>query len=137
MGPAIKEKFEVYCPNTACPDVKQTGIPGEYRDGIAQCPRCGCSLVPASPSSAEEAEEQDEPREVSYEFEAFVPVWEVANRALVPLVHSLMDAAGIRYFIRDENILHRLTALRGAEVFVDPSRVDEARAILSELEVRG
>jgi hypothetical protein len=51
------------CPNAECPDRIISGIPGEYRDGIEKCPKCGSDLVPdellqALPSEPDTALEQ-------------------------------------------------------------------------------
>jgi hypothetical protein len=45
----------VFCPNRECVDFRETGEPGEYREGIAVCPKCGTRLV-ARPPVLHEAE---------------------------------------------------------------------------------
>ena len=121
----------MYCPNTACPDVQRTGRSGEYRKEVTVCPRCGSYLVTQAPGG--EVVEVAQGVAIAYDFEAFVPVCEIKNRGLIPLVHSLLDAADIRYFVRDETILHTLPVLRGAVVCVEPSRVHDVETILAEL----
>jgi len=39
----------MYCPNRECPDFKETGMHGEYVEGITVCPFCGNSLVEEVP----------------------------------------------------------------------------------------
>ena len=39
----------MYCPNRACPDFQESGEPGEYRDEIRVCPKCGARLVAEPP----------------------------------------------------------------------------------------
>ncbi len=41
----------MYCPNPNCPDVQESGEPGEYRDDVRACPKCGAELVPGTPSA--------------------------------------------------------------------------------------
>jgi hypothetical protein len=64
--PPGKGASTVFCPNRECPDVEESGAPGEYREGIVLCPKCGTRLVPERPvlagdeePGAEGAEEQD------------------------------------------------------------------------------
>jgi hypothetical protein len=46
----------VFCPNRDCPDFQGSGVPGEYREDIMVCPKCGASLV-REPPVLREAEE--------------------------------------------------------------------------------
>lgn len=124
----------MYCPNRACPDVKRTNNPGEYRREITKCARCGSGLVSELPTWAAEPAVESPSQDASYEFESFVLIYRATNQALVPVVHSLLAAAGIRYFIRNEKILHRTALLEGTQVLVEPARAEEALNILSELE---
>ena len=41
----------MYCPNRECPDFKETGVPGEYVEGVTVCPFCGASLVEEMPAA--------------------------------------------------------------------------------------
>jgi len=38
-----------FCPNRECVDFHQTGEPGEYREGVVVCPKCGIHLVVERP----------------------------------------------------------------------------------------
>lgn len=57
----------MWCPNRECPDFVEDGQPGEYRDGIATCPKCGATLVPewppAEPGRSGDAGAAGEPAE--------------------------------------------------------------------------
>ncbi len=39
----------MYCSNPECPDFKETGVPGEYVEGVTVCPFCGSDLVEQMP----------------------------------------------------------------------------------------
>jgi hypothetical protein len=39
----------MYCANPRCPDLKGTGEPGEYVEGVTTCPYCGSALVVKKP----------------------------------------------------------------------------------------
>jgi hypothetical protein len=39
----------MYCANPRCPDLKRTGEPGEYVEGVTTCPYCGSALVAKKP----------------------------------------------------------------------------------------
>ncbi len=43
----------MYCPNRECIDFEETGEPGEYRDDIEVCPKCGARLVHEAPDLRE------------------------------------------------------------------------------------
>jgi hypothetical protein len=55
VEPAL-EGTGVFCPNRDCPDFRESGVPGEYREGIVVCPKCGARLV-SEPPVLREAEE--------------------------------------------------------------------------------
>ncbi len=40
----------MYCPNLECPDSRQTGVPGEFVEGVTACPFCGSALVEKMPT---------------------------------------------------------------------------------------
>ena len=48
----------MYCPNRECPDFQESGEPGEYRDGMRVCPKCGAELVAAVPEDLRRATEE-------------------------------------------------------------------------------
>ena len=43
----------MFCPNRECLDFQESGAPGEYREGIVVCPKCGAHLVPEPPVLSE------------------------------------------------------------------------------------
>ena len=128
------------CPNDDCPDVRITGKRGAYRDGIRHCPRCGFALVPAVDSDDEIPAPEPPAR---WEFETFEPIVVLRKATLVPLVRSLMTAAGIRHMVRDEGTLEVHGYPRffpGRDLFgvptlyVEPERADEARGLLDGID---
>ena len=128
----------MYCPNPDCPHAQRTGEPAEYRGGITECHDCGSALVEARPTERVE--------ESGTEYEEFVPLLSLPNAALVSFVQSLLESAGIRFFIKGERLqdllgLGRFGAgfnlITGPPVlFVESARADEARELLAELEDR-
>lgn len=83
------------CPNPGCPDRRLTGVAGEYRDGVERCPRCDGRLVHRRRDAAGRRGDADESAEL-------VLVAEVSNPAVLVVVKSLLDSAGIRWFTRNE-----------------------------------
>ena len=73
--------------------------------------------------------------------ERFVSVLEINNTTLIPIVKSLLDEAGIHYFIKNERLHDLVGYLRLSsggynswwqpEVLVQSSRVEEARELLN------
>ncbi len=138
----------MFCPNSECPDVKRTGLPGEYRPGIHECPRCKTTLVAEKPTQVKEVESfqpENERQRITAEMGSdseerewanFVSVAELPNVSLVAFAKSLLDGSGIRYFIKNE-AFHRLegfaTPLWIPEVLVEPGRAEEARRLLARL----
>jgi hypothetical protein len=74
----------------------------------------------------------------------FVPVLTLSNAALVSFARSLLESAGIRFFIKNEGVqdlfgMGRLGSgfnpLTGPPIiYVDPDRVEEARDLLADLD---
>lgn len=109
----------MFCPNPECPSVR-SGEPAEYRAGSTECSDCGSKLVEARP----EWELLDYAR--------FERVFEIGNAALVPVVDSLLQTAGIRFFFK--GVGTGLDFVLGpAQVYVEPDRAEEARELLKEL----
>lgn len=131
----------MYCPNRECPDVATSGLAGEYRPGIHICPKCGTKLVDERPEFPDPNRAEDEPA-ATLEYEEFVTVLRIHNTAVIPVVKSVLQSAGIRHFVKNERT-HDLIGyprlspggyspiLGAPEVLVEPSRADEARAILA------
>jgi hypothetical protein len=112
--------WRMYCPNPDCPNARSAGEPAEYREGVTRCVDCGATLVEARP----------EPLELA--FERFVPVHEIGNAALLPIVESLLQSSGIRFFVK--GIGGGLDFVSGpVKVYVEPHRAEEARELVAEV----
>ena len=130
----------MYCPNVECPDVKRSGIPGEYRPGISVCPKCGHPLVDSQPELAT-VESSNE--ELAVEYQEFVEVCSLHDPGAVPLVKSLLMSAGIRFFIKNERVQQLIgggtlgigyNLIAGPPlVLVEPGRAEEARQLLLDV----
>ena len=72
-----------------CPDCG-----AEYRPEFTECAECGVSLVNALP-----AEERPDPDSKT------VPVFRTSDAMLLPIVKSLLESAGIEYFVQGEEAL--------------------------------
>ena len=66
----------------------------EYRDGFTHCADCDVDLVAPPPPPPPDERPSIE----------LVKVWEGGNPALVPVLESLLDDAGIEYSTTSENI---------------------------------
>ncbi|MCP3978139.1 MAG: DUF2007 domain-containing protein [bacterium] len=120
----------MFCPNPECPDFKATGAAPEFRPDVIVCPKCGTGLI---------AERPDMP-----DYEEFVPVMTIEEGTLVPIVQGLLEGAGIHFFIKNERAQELVgwgrigsgynVATAPPVVIVEPSRADEARALLQEIE---
>jgi len=87
----------------------------------------------------EEDDRSEEP--VAFHGE-LVQIRQLQNTALIPLVKSILQAQGIRHFIKNERTHELMGYMRLGynpwigvpEVLVDPARAEEARELLAELE---
>lgn len=101
------------------------GEPAEYRSEFSECTDCGSPLVATRPEPWVEPEYE--------EYEELVPVFDLPNPALASFIASLMESAGIRFRIGGG--LVGFNVLAGPQVlFVEPSRAEEARELLAEVE---
>jgi hypothetical protein len=101
----------------------------EYREGYVRCGSCEIDLI--------------EPTPVEPEIE-LVKVYETGNPALIPVVESLLDDAGIEYMTKNESIQDLFGwgrfpssisyAIGPVEFYVREDAADEARAIVETLE---
>jgi len=81
--------------------------------------------------------------EERFQYEEFVPVKEVVRAALVPFVESLLQSAGIRFFIKGERVQDffgwgrfgsGFNIITGPPtVYVEPAKADEARELLADV----
>jgi len=103
----------------------------EYRDGIHVCAECGAELVATLPH------EVDPDPELAAAFTT-------ADSSLLPIVKSVLDAAGIPYLVQGDETLGLFPLGRfgvgvskrtlGAIVRVPRSRLEEARELLRGIE---
>lgn len=100
----------------------------EYREGIVECPDCEVPLV-------------DELPVVPHPERDFVPAFETSDVALLPVVHSLLEAAEIPYVVQGEESMGilpvgQMSGLVGrgkglvAIFHVDRERLAEAQELL-------
>jgi hypothetical protein len=104
------------------------GCGSEYRDGIFRCGECDVDLV-VEPPRVEQRGDPD-----------LVAILTTSDSALLPLVKSMLDAAGIPYVVQGEETLGMFPLGRfgvgvtkrmlGAIVRVPADRADEARELL-------
>jgi hypothetical protein len=102
----------------------------EYREGFTRCAECETDLVEPATNDVEIG---DPP----------VKVYETGNAALIPLLESLLDSAGIEYLAKGEGIQDlfgwgrlgsNLNYVIGpVEFLVRADQADEARAIIETL----
>lgn len=128
------------CPNAVCPDILRSGFPGEYRQGIALCPKCGTGLVRAF--SGRVGWESDGLRQEVFYYD-YVPACTLCDVQMVPLAKSLLEAEGIRFHIRNYADQHFYGAgavgtgynlVTGPPVVMaSPNRVQGIRELLCEL----
>lgn len=125
------------CPNEACPDVRDTGLAGVYRDGVDLCPTCGTGLQAVAVDTGGESG----PEGPRLEVETWDTVGFVADRNLLPVMRSVLQAADIPFVVRNEfdqfaSIYGAVASKLGLKVMapaiaVPSDRVDEARALLT------
>ena len=102
----------MYCTNRKCPDYQSTGIHGEYREGITQCPYCGEALAAEDPAGhPSAAEPEPEFQELGAAPEAqntanihgdLEPVFESSDPTEIPVVRSFLDSHGIPHVVVGE-----------------------------------
>jgi hypothetical protein len=109
-----------------CRSCRQT-----YSEGT-NCPRCDAELVPADP-----ADRTDEDAEM-------VAVLRTSDSNLMPVVKSVLDAAGIPYVVQGDEAMGLLplgpfgggvfSRVLGASILVPADRAEEALALLESFE---
>ena len=103
-----------------CPECK-----AEYVDGIIECADCHVKLVWALPNAKEKT--KGEPVE-------WAPLVSSANQADLALIKSLLEGEDILYWIQGEHrgmMMHGMGL--GAIVHVDKERLDDATALIQDL----
>ena len=133
----------MYCANRECPDFEATGFHAEYVDGVTVCPTCGEFLVDRLP----EGDAGDHPSRDSRATGAgdeLTEVFSSSDPSEIPIVRSLLEAAGIPCLTRGEEGFDSFRGSRsafrynpraGAIVFLVPADLaDDARALLQQVD---
>jgi hypothetical protein len=107
----------MYCPNCRA----------EYVDGITECPDCHIPLV-------EELLEETEPKD----FLPYVKVLATFNSADLIVIKSLLENAGLDYYIEGENFHYLgIPPAQAVKLVVREDQVETAKELLSGLDLRG
>jgi len=108
----------------------------EYMPGFTRCSDCLIDLV--EPGEATEPEAAVQPSRPAALTDP-VCVYRATQRGRLPLAESLLQSAGIPFTVLGEH-LQQLTGLDvygPAEVYVSAADVDDARAVLADLDRQG
>jgi hypothetical protein len=114
-----------------CPECRS-----EFREGVTRCPDCDVDLVGALPPEPQGMAEME-----------LEQVFETTDPNLLPVVKSVLEAAGIPYLLEGEEafgllplaggfVNERHQAL-GVEVHVPRERAEEARELLASAAADG
>ncbi|MDQ3281231.1 MAG: DUF2007 domain-containing protein [Acidobacteriota bacterium] len=101
---------------------------GEFRDGFTRCNDCDVDLVDALPQSGDRDDHDVR----------LMRVFETKDPGLVAIVRSLLDDAQIEFVTNAEDLQYLfysgLPVTNGVEFWVREDDLEEARALLAELE---
>jgi hypothetical protein len=111
---------EITCPS--CKAVVQLNK-DELRNHLFRCPECD-SLINVSINGAMIIEDQD-----------YIEILSSLNQADVSILHSMLDGAGLDYYIAGENFLGADPLIAPARVFVASDQVDQAKELLKDFDV--
>jgi len=123
----------MFCPNPDCPGVVRSGPAGEYRAEFTNCSECGATLSAEPPQRNPEFSRETGPDEDL----DFVVVGRLDNPASLAVARAMLDEAGIRHFIRNQQSFSPWGGTAGAgvlgpaELAVEPDRADEAEQLLA------
>ena len=128
----------MFCPNPDCLDFVESGVHGEYVDGISSCPTCGSYLVEKGAlESAGLSQIVDHDIDVEMVFVS-------ADTTEITVVRSMIEGAGIPYImdgLADQEYLGLGQAgigigrRGGVGIRVRTEDVEAVRAMLQEYEV--
>jgi hypothetical protein len=133
----------MYCPNPDCPDFKETGVPGEYIEGVTICPFCGSNLVEQIPDTrpeedrGEAEEDEDESSSVDDLDEDLVAVASYNVRQDAELMITFLISRGIDVFESPDDCGGTDPAIGFAtrtRLLVPASQAEEASALIKEAE---
>jgi hypothetical protein len=96
----------------------------EYREGFAECADCGVALVWEKPAIAEDE---------NAGYVRYTEIVRTFGLADVAIIRSLLEEAGIDYFIKDEHYALVRPLVEPPKVMVNRDQVEEAREILKDL----
>ncbi len=92
----------------------------KYEKHITLCPECGATLV------------KELPPEKEPEYTELVTVYTTADAGLLGLAKSILEDAGIDYYVRGEST-KTLFAAGFMELQVHPEEADEAEMLIEEM----
>ncbi|MBP7147233.1 MAG: DUF2007 domain-containing protein [Acidobacteria bacterium] len=117
------------CPNADCPERRDLGRAGEYRNDVVLCPLCGATL-------AGEADHPAQPGPVPTETVPLVTIAQTANAVQAHLIRGALEARGIPAFLFDENVVRLnwfwANAIGAIKVKVPADLAEQARDALAE-----
>lgn len=100
-----------------CPRCKN-----EYAKDIKICPNCGTLLKETL------AQEDTEPQ-----FVELVTIFETRDRALISFIKSVLEEAGIKYFVNGESLLNLGRAAVDVKIQVEKKDIGTASELLKDI----
>jgi hypothetical protein len=98
----------------------------EYREGFTRCADCGTTLVWEKPAEVEDD---------GADYVEYTEVLRTFSLADVAIIRSLLEDAGIDYYIKDEHFALVRPLVEPPTVMVNKDQVQEAREILKDLKI--
>ena len=108
----------MFCPKCKC----------EYREGFDFCSDCKIQLVEELTSEELDREE--------FEYVEFITIAETSDSCIIPIVKSILEYGGIRYFIKGELIKNIVIFNNIMEIQVPLEDVQNAKDLLKELDIK-
>lgn len=99
----------------------------EYEDGIKLCPDCNVKLVEDVPEHVKEPQ-----------FVDLVTIYVAPNYSVVPIAKSILEDAGIKYFVKNEieqNLIGYTTMFEPIKIMVSKKDAEEAIELLKDLRI--
>ncbi len=124
----------MYCPNRECVDFEETGEPGEYRDDVEVCPKCGARLVHERPELDERDAAPPEEDDAIAPEGPLVAVAEFNFRQDADLAASVLWASGVPavVFAGTSGTDPRIEFGSRVRLMVSERDVEAARALLEQ-----
>ncbi|MBU3191403.1 hypothetical protein K9O30_18900 [Clostridium bowmanii] len=108
----------MFCPKCKC----------EYREGFDFCSDCKIKLVEELTSEELDREE--------FEYVEFITIAATSDVCIIPIVKSMLEYGGIRYFIKGELIKNVAVFNNIMEIQVPLKDVQNAKDLLKELDIK-